>query len=335
MNKEQIAACYSNAREQIKCNNPRAARAYVLQLLNAAVATYYSPSISIVERAKTAAFLDRWLAVSRDLYDKGITSYVYECFNLKDAQKSADASARRSVVPASSTRPRELSKPKDSEAIDFDGLINRVNDYDWGEEIFAANQSAVVQVSASAGGRVFNGTGFIISENGYLLTNDHVVFDERNGVYCKKLKMSLVGDKKMHGIEVLFSDKKCDVALCRSDPTAMAGFRSVKRIDDYSRVKAGAECLIIGNAFGMGLAPCKGNIRFPKNDEGNLVYTAQSNPGDSGGPVFNRRGECIGINKSKIVTVNGTVADGYANATPMDAVDKLLEKWTSGNEITL
>ena len=66
-----------------------------------------------------------------------------------------------------------------------------------------------------------------------------------------------------------------------------------------------------------------------------MVYTAPSNPGDSGGPVFNRIGECIGINKSRTVAVNGTAAEAYANATPMDKIDELLKKWTDANYIEL
>ena len=168
-----------------------------------------------------------------------------------------------------------------------------------------------------------------------MLTNDHVVFDESNGVYHKKLKMSLAGEKKMHKLEVIISDKKSDVALCTFDAGEVENFSSVKCVKDYSKVKQGAECLVIGNAFGMGLAPCIGYIRFAKNDNGNLVYTVPTNPGDSGGPVFNRAGECIGINKSKTVAVNNVAADGYANATPMDTVMQLLEKWTKLNQITL
>jgi V8-like Glu-specific endopeptidase len=85
----------------------------------------------------------------------------------------------------------------------------------------------------------------------------------------------------------------------------------------------------------MGLAPFTGVVRFTKNDNGNLVYTAPSNPGDSGGPVLNRKGECIGINKSKTLAVNNVSADSYANATPMDKINELLEKWCESNKIIL
>lgn len=220
--------------------------------------------------------------------------------------------------------------------IDLSGLIGEAEEKQgWGAEVFDANRTAVVQICATAAGNISSGTGFIISDKGFLLTNDHVVFDEQNGVYYGKLKMTLFGEKKAHKIDVVISDKKADVALCRFNPSEVQGFSVVRQVSDYSRVKQGADCLVIGNAFGMGLAPCMGNIRFTKNDSGNLVYTIPSNPGDSGGPVFNRAGECIGINKSKTVAVNGTAAEGYANATPMDTVQQLLQKWCKTNEITL
>ena len=61
--KDKIATYYSNARELVKQNNPKAARAYVLAILNYAVETYNKAS-TILLKAKTQAFLDRWIAVS-------------------------------------------------------------------------------------------------------------------------------------------------------------------------------------------------------------------------------------------------------------------------------
>lgn len=354
--KEQIISFYINAREQVKLKNPRLARKYVLMILNSAVKSYYSEGTGILAKAKLAAFMDKWLAVSRDLYDVGITEYVNECFGLakadkKDVRRPAGKAAKGegAAVPAASgagaaarkkTAPQKPpvgnKPPVEGAEIDISGLIDETEaQQGWGAEIFDANRTAVVQISAMGVGSISSGTGFIISDKGYLLTNDHVVFDEQNGVYHTKLKMSLAGEKKAHKIEVVISDKNADVALCRFTPSEVEGFTVVKPIRDYSVLKQGADCLVIGNAFGMGLAPCMGIIRFTKNDNGNLVYTIPSNPGDSGGPVFNRAGECIGINKSKTVAVNGTAAEGYANATPMDTIQQLLQKWCKTNDITL
>lgn len=365
ISKEEITAYYTAAREQIKLNNPVLARKYVLKILNAAACTYYSPNISIVMKAKTAAFLDKWLAVSRDLYSNGITDYVVECFGLTNHLSARlepsmpqnaperskprvndslpDITALLPEMPVESSPRRDFAgvgsgrvDDKPGFGVDVAGIIGEVEGRQgWGAEIFDANKTAVVQITAIASMRVESGTGFIISDKGYLLTNDHVVFDEQSGAYHQKIKMSLAGEKKAHAVEVIISDKKSDVALCRFNPDEVKGFTCIRRIADYSKVKPGADCLIIGNAFGMGLAPCIGNIRFTKNNSNNLVYTSPSNPGDSGGPVFNRAGECIGINKSKTVAVNGTAAEGYANATPMDIIDDLLKKWVEANGIEL
>lgn len=332
--REILTLYYKNAREQVKLGEAKKARKYVVAILNMALEEYKN-SKTIVARARNEGFLTKWIAVSRDLYDVGISDYVLECFGL---DKSAEKAPPQK--PAEKKRPPEVKKdipPEPDGGIDISGIFEDVNSQGWGAEIFDANKSAVVQIEALSAteGQIFNGTGFIISEKGYLLTNDHVVFDDEACTYCGKVKMTLLGTTKSYKVEVLFSDKKSDVALCKFNPEDVASFMSVKMIADYSKVKPGADCLIIGNAFGMGLAPCMGNIRFTKNEDGNLVYTIPSNPGDSGSPVFSHRGEVIGINKSKTVKVNGKKADGYANATPMDTIQALLTKWTSHNGITL
>lgn len=334
--KDKIATYYCNARELVKQNNPKAARAYVLVILNHAVKTYEQAN-TIVLKAKTGAFLDKWIAVSRDLYYKGITNYVLECFGLptKNEQQLPKNPIKSNSKPKEDIEKKASTLPSDP--IDISGLIDdTAQTQGWCAEVFEQNKSAVVEISVNAkDGVIETGTGFIISKNGYLLTNDHIVYDEDAQGYYSKARMSFAGDKKSYKLNILFSDKKSDVALCSFQPEEVKEFSTIKRISNYSQILQGADCLIIGNAFGMGLAPFTGVVRFTKNNNGDLVYTAPSNPGDSGGPVLNRQGECIGINKSKTLRVNNMLADGYANATPMDQIDELLQKWCDSNNIKL
>ncbi len=337
--KDKIATYYSNARELVKQNNPKAARAYVLAILNYAVETYSNAS-TILLKARTSAFLDKWIAVSRELYDKGITDFVLRCFNLPTKQEQQLPKVQKPVKPQPKKNNAQSEAPSGpiltDDEIDITGLIDETaKTQGWCAEVFEKNKQAVVEITISGLGSGATGTGFIISKNGYLLTNDHVVYDEDTQGYYPKAKISFAGSKKSYKLNILFSDKKSDVALCSFNPEEVEEFSVIKRISDYSQVLQGADCLVIGNAFGMGLAPFTGVVRFTQNDSGNLVYTAPSNPGDSGGPVLNRQGECIGINKSKTLAVNNVSADGYANATPMDKIDELLGKWISSNNIIL
>lgn len=353
MDKDRISTYYVNARELVKRNNPKAARAYVVAILNCALQTYQTAD-TILIKARTAAFMDKWIAVSRDLYDKGVTDFVLDCFGLpvanRDGTPKVSGAKPREVPPAKNNQPDGISPqpplnagaedkpftPTPDGGVDFTGLIEEAaKTQGWCAEIFKNNKSAVVEISASSSGHGADGTGFIISANGYLLTNDHVVYDERTGNYYPKTRMNFVDSKKSYKINVLFSDKKADIALCSFNPAEVESFTAVRRIADYKSLLQGADCLVIGNAFGMGLAPITGMVRYTKNNKGNLVYTVPTNPGDSGGPVFNRQGECIGINKSKTVAVGGEAADGYANATPMDRIEELLKKWTEANGISL
>lgn len=334
--RDKIATYYSNARELVKQNNPKAARAYVLAILNYAVDTYNHAS-TILLKAQTGAFLDKWIAVSRELYDKGITDFVLKCFGLPTKQEKELPKVTVKPKKAQTENPGVKPEPTLSDGeIDIAGLIDETaKTQGWCAEVFEKNKSAVVEISVSGSGVGATGTGFIISKNGYILTNDHVVYDENSQGYYAKAKMSFAGDKKSYKLNILFSDKKSDVALCSFQPEEVGEFTVIKRINDFSQVLQGADCLVIGNAFGMGLAPFTGVVRFTKNNSGNLVYTAPSNPGDSGGPVLNRQGECIGINKSKTLAVNKVSADGYANATPMDKIEELLKKWCDSNGIIL
>lgn len=360
MNAQQLLTLYyNNAREMARHNNSAAAREYVLKILYMALDTYERAKNTDIHKAvQTGAFIEKWLNVARELRENGVTEFVRQCFELEEVQEPLlpvkSKRARKSTVPDEPVKDKSSSKEKDAEpdgkAVasgniqdedkdeappDFSQIVAEASGQGWCADIFDKNKNAVVEIIAAGADTTSCGTGFIISKNGYLITNDHVVYNRESNIYHRRLQIGFFGGKRRYTLKVLFSDKKRDIALCEFDPKKVGEFDVIKMTDNYSAVMPGADCLVIGNAFGMGLAPCVGIIRFTKNDFGDLVYTVPSNPGDSGAPVLNRSGVCIGVNKSKSVAINGESADGYSNATPMDDVKKLLDKWIKTNDISL
>ncbi|MBR1677131.1 MAG: trypsin-like peptidase domain-containing protein [Clostridia bacterium] len=331
--KRRISNYLSNACELVKLNNPKAARDYVLHMLNE-VLFIYQHTDSITEKVNASVFMDKWIPVSRDLYTYGVTDYVKECFGLYLA-------AKHPVKPAdkpkkSDVKPPEMPKDKPSSRLENNGngtendLIGEEHESQgWCADLFNKFKTAVVMIKIKSGFDVVSGTGFIIEQNGLLLTNHHVVYNEENGRFFSDIKMKLHGSNKLYKVDLIFAEEKNDIALCRfyKDELKDATITSIDFLEDYDTLMQGADCLVIGNAFGMGLAPFMGTVRFTKNQEGDLVYTAPSNPGDSGGPVFNRNGKCIGINKSTTVTINDEVANSYSNATPSDTIIEILCRW--------
>ncbi|MDE6475057.1 MAG: serine protease [Clostridia bacterium] len=292
---------YKNAKHWVNLNDAKAARNYIIACMSIMLEFYKGTNISI-ERAKLYARICEFKNISAMLFETGITEEVKTWFGIVD---NKNITQKADIV--------------------FDETI------DWAADIFAKYIDSAVVVTAKSGATGMNGTGFIISEKGYLLTNDHVVFDENRCDYYKNITMSLYKKKSPIPIDVINSDKKSDVALCKFDTSFIREITPVKRIQDYSKLLPGASVLVIGNGLSMGLAPFTGNVKFPHDDEGNLVSTVPSNHGDSGGPVFNRKGECVGINKSVTVSVtrgtNTMEANGITNATPMDKIEELLAKW--------
>lgn len=295
MNKEVIKMHYFNARELIKLNKPKEARQCVLAILNSSLEYYHSLD-SIIEKKKTEEFMLKWINVSKDLYNKGITNNVLESFGL-------------------------LSNASDCNNI---SITDDITEQGWCADIFEKYKNAVIKIEASTNHFISNGTGFFVSK-GYILTNNHIVYYKKINKYHENIYM-ILGDKKIK-IDLLFCDKDNDIALCQFDTTKCCKYSIIKFIDNYDSLKQGADCLVIGNPFNLGLAPFTGIIKYTFDKNNNLIYQAPSNFGDSGGPVFNRNGECIGINKSKMQTINDNKVDGFALATPSIIIKNRLKEW--------
>jgi serine protease Do len=156
------------------------------------------------------------------------------------------------------------------------------------------------------------GSGFIISKDGFILTNDHVV----EGADEITVKLT---DKREYKAKVIGSDKRTDIALIKIEPT---GPLPMVKTGDPAKLKVGEWVVAIGSPFGFentvtaGIVSGKGRIM----QDANLVPFIQTdvaiNVGNSGGPLFNMRGEVVGIN-SRLFSPTGTYL-GIAFAIPID-----------------
>ncbi|AKM29628.1 peptidase [Pandoraea faecigallinarum] len=160
------------------------------------------------------------------------------------------------------------------------------------------------------------GSGFIVSPDGYILTNAHVV-DDASQVTVK------LTDKREYKAKVVGSDKASDVALLK---IAATGLPTVK-IGDPSKSKAGEWVVAIGSPYGFdntvtaGIVSAKARALPDENYTPFIQTDVPVNPGNSGGPLFNLNGEVIGIN-SMIYSRTGGF-QGLSFAIPIDMAMKV------------
>jgi S1-C subfamily serine protease len=200
-----------------------------------------------------------------------------------------------------------------------------VSGAEWSADVFESRVAATLTISTETG----NGTGVFISDNGFALTNHHVVHDGAKRNHSIRAKN---GDGKINAtVDIITADKKRDVALIKVN-TGGEKTPFIPFVSDFATVRPGIDVVAIGNALSYGLAPITGTVKFAHaSDDNDLIYTAPANHGDSGGPVLNRLGECVGINKSITVSQvrsTGTIRTyGLTNATAADELQQFLEKW--------
>lgn len=176
---------------------------------------------------------------------------------------------------------------------------------------------------ARGGGRMTIGTGsgVIISPDGYIITNNHVI------KRAKELQITL-NNQKSYTAEVIGTDPTTDIALLKIDATDLP-FVSIANSDN---VKVGEWVLAVGNPFNLtstvtaGIVSAKArniNISGGKMIESFIQTDAAVNPGNSGGALVNVRGELVGINTA-ISSQTGSYV-GYSFAVPSNIAKKVIE----------
>src|SRR3989338_7062292 len=171
------------------------------------------------------------------------------------------------------------------------------------------------------------GSGFIISADGYIMTNAHVVDS------AEKITVRLT-DKREFRAKVIGADKRTDVALLKIEATGLPKIT----VGDPNKLKVGEWVVAIGSPFGFDSSVTAGIVSAKSRalQQDSFVPFIQTdvaiNPGNSGGPLFNMNGEVVGIN-SRITTVSGG-SMGLSFAIPIDVATQVTEQLRTTGKVT-
>ena len=158
------------------------------------------------------------------------------------------------------------------------------------------------------------GSGFIISPDGYVVTNNHVISPARNGASVDEITV-IMSDRKEYRARLIGRDEASDLALLKIE----AGNLPFVRFGDSTRTRVGDWVVAIGNPFGLGGTVTAGIVSaLHRSIQGAGAYDryiqtdASINTGNSGGPMFDINGNVIGINTALISPTGGNVGIGFA-----------------------
>lgn len=169
------------------------------------------------------------------------------------------------------------------------------------------------------------GSGFILSTDGLIMTNAHVV----DG--ADELVVTLP-DKREYKAKLVGADKRTDVAVVKIEASGL----SAVRIGDVGRLKVGEWVMAIGSPFGLENTVTAGIVSAKKRETGDFLPFIQTdvaiNPGNSGGPLINMRGEVVGIN-SQIYSRSGGF-QGISFAIPIDEAVRVADQLRANGRVT-
>jgi len=169
------------------------------------------------------------------------------------------------------------------------------------------------------------GSGFILTADGYVMTNAHVV-DGADEV------LVTLTDKREFKAKIIGADKRSDVAVVKIEAT---GLPAVK-VGDVSRLKVGEWVMAIGSPFGLENTVTAGIVSAKQRDTGDYLPFIQTdvaiNPGNSGGPLINMRGEVVGIN-SQIYSRSGGFM-GISFSIPMDEAVRVSDQLRASGRVS-
>lgn len=169
------------------------------------------------------------------------------------------------------------------------------------------------------------GSGFILSPDGYVMTNAHVVEGADEVIVT-------LPDRREFKAKIIGADKRTDVAVVKIEATGLPHVR----MGDVSRLKVGEWVMAIGSPFGLDNTVTAGIVSAKGRDTGDYLPFIQTdvaiNPGNSGGPLINMRGEVVGIN-SQIYSRSGGFM-GISFAIPIDEATRVAEQLRTSGRVS-
>jgi serine protease Do len=297
-------------------------RACLSVLITSCLASAWADTIQLKDKA---AIVGNVLAEKPDqvAVDVGYTVLVIPRNQVvkvtKDSAPSAPAAkpprGQKEKASASTTTPVEVAQPKhgfyvgSSKTAPLRTVRELVNDI--GE--------AVVQVRTPSG----LGSGFILNEDGFLITNFHVIEGETQiSVEVYHQQEGQLDRKTYKQVRIIALNKFADLALLKIDDRSAPRFKNVP-LGSADALAVGERVFAIGSPLGLERTVTEGILSTKTREMGGLLYlqtTAQINPGNSGGPLFNLNGEVIGVTNMK-----ATSGEGLGFAIPVEYVKFFLD----------
>ncbi len=277
-----------------------------------------------------AAITGKILAEKRDqvAVDVGYTVLVIPRTQIVKISKtpptdnhSGTAAAQEAVVPATAVKAvaEPEFKPLPDEKPGFYIAGSRSAAPKSVRELVNLLGEAVVQVRTPSG----LGSGFIINEDGFLITNFHVIEGETQiSVEVYHQNDGQLDRKTYKQVRIVGMNKFADLALLRIEDKDAPKFKHVV-IGSADALAVGESVFAIGSPLGLERTVTEGILSTKTRQMGGELYlqtTAQINPGNSGGPLFNLNGEVVGVTNMKI-----TFGEGLGFAIPVESVKYFLD----------
>lgn len=253
----------------------------------------------------------------------GVSYYIYSTY------KKIDITPEYEIKRTESTIPLQTVENVTQESQSVSDMLEKVSQSVVGISKIKAKSNSIFSSSNSLN-ELGLGTGIIVSNNGYILSNCHVTGKKSSTCY-----ITLENGYTYEG-SVVWCDSDLDLSITKINATNLP----YATIGDSSNLKAGETVYAIGNPIGYEfrktitsgiISSTNRSIRFEENN--NVVYMtdliqtdASINPGNSGGPLLRPNGEVIGVNTVKI-----TSAEGIGFAVPVNVVKPVIENFVTNN----